>query len=177
MNVRIKGKFVYVLVLNFCLFVVIDNSIYGLRVLYGESMTEREVNIHFKYIDNTLYDIIQHCVFVIKHDIHNTNENEKDEENCDSIETICNTFLPITPRPLLKRDNLIVCQGEAFIANNTLTETTTAKYTDDDFDQEDSSTIDTTFLEMETEQHSDNDNLKMYHFNVDNTDKQKDERV
>lgn len=106
-----------------------SSSVYGLRVLYGESMTEREVNLHFKYVDNTLYDIIQHCVFVIRHDVSMVLGGEgEDEENCDWIETICNTFLPITPRPLLQRDNLKVCRGEAVVANYTLTEVTTTAY-------------------------------------------------
>ncbi|XP_061395218.1 uncharacterized protein LOC133330827 [Musca vetustissima] len=72
-------------------------SIYGLRLTHGDD--EEEINIHFKYIDNTVYDIIQHCVFAI---YHRSNE-------CELIRTICNTFLPITPRPLLERTDLRVC--------------------------------------------------------------------
>lgn len=60
---------------------------------------EEELNIHFKYVDNTQQDVIQNCVFVI---YHRGNE-------CELIQTICNTFLPITPRPLLKRNDLRVC--------------------------------------------------------------------
>ncbi|XP_073817228.1 uncharacterized protein [Musca autumnalis] len=74
-------------------------SVYGLRLLHGDN--EEEINIHFKYIDNTVYDIIQHCVFAI---YHRPNE-------CELIRTICNTFLPITPRPLLERTDLRVCDG------------------------------------------------------------------
>lgn len=51
------------------------------------------------YIDNTQQDIIQNCVFVLYH-----RQNE-----CELIKTICNTFLPITPRPLLQRSDLRVC--------------------------------------------------------------------
>lgn len=46
-----------------------------------------------------MYDIIQHCVFAV---YHRPNE-------CELIRTICNTFLPITPRPLLERTDLRVC--------------------------------------------------------------------
>ncbi|KNC29756.1 hypothetical protein FF38_05206, partial [Lucilia cuprina] len=72
-------------------------SIYGLRLSYGD--TEEELNIHFKYIDNTQHDIIQNCVFALYH-----RQNE-----CELIKTICNTFLPITPRPLLQRKDLRIC--------------------------------------------------------------------
>ncbi|XP_037816879.1 uncharacterized protein LOC119607149 [Lucilia sericata] len=72
-------------------------SIYGLRLSYGD--TEEELNIHFKYIDNTQQDIIQNCVFALYH-----RQNE-----CELIKTICNTFLPITPRPLLQRKDLRIC--------------------------------------------------------------------
>lgn len=75
-------------------------SIYGLRVSYGD--VEEELNIHFKYIDNTQYDIIQNCVFVLQH-----RQNE-----CELIKTICNTFLPITPRPLLQRKDLRICADD-----------------------------------------------------------------
>uniref|UniRef100_T1P8V0 Uncharacterized protein n=1 Tax=Musca domestica TaxID=7370 RepID=T1P8V0_MUSDO len=72
-------------------------SVYGLRLTHGDD--EEEINIHFKYLDNTMYDIIQHCVFAV---YHRPNE-------CELIRTICNTFLPITPRPLLERTDLRVC--------------------------------------------------------------------
>ncbi|XP_065357977.1 uncharacterized protein LOC135952104 [Calliphora vicina] len=72
-------------------------SIYGLRLSYGDA--EEELNIHFKYIDNTQHDIIQNCVFALYH-----RQNE-----CELIKTICNTFLPITPRPLLQRKDLRIC--------------------------------------------------------------------
>ncbi|KAL9891677.1 uncharacterized protein ACN2A1_007625 isoform 2-T2 [Glossina fuscipes fuscipes] len=71
-------------------------SIYGMRLTYDD---EEELNIHFKYVDNTQQDVIQNCVFVI---YHRSNE-------CELIQTICNTFLPITPRPLLKLNDLRVC--------------------------------------------------------------------
>uniref|UniRef100_A0A1A9WNF4 Uncharacterized protein n=1 Tax=Glossina brevipalpis TaxID=37001 RepID=A0A1A9WNF4_9MUSC len=75
-------------------------SIYGMRLTYDDNNDEEELNIHFKYIDNTEQDIIQNCVFVIYH---------RSKNECDLIQTICNTFLPITPRPLLKRNDLRVC--------------------------------------------------------------------
>ena len=67
---------------------------------YGD--VEEELNIHFKYIDNTQYDIIQNCVFVLQH-----RQNE-----CELIKTICNTFLPITPRPLMERKDLRICTDD-----------------------------------------------------------------
>uniref|UniRef100_A0A1I8PJ23 Uncharacterized protein n=1 Tax=Stomoxys calcitrans TaxID=35570 RepID=A0A1I8PJ23_STOCA len=72
-------------------------SIYGLRVSRGDA--EEEINIHFKYIDNTQHDIIQNCVFALY----------RRESECELIRTICNTFLPITPRPLLERSDLRIC--------------------------------------------------------------------
>lgn len=94
--------------------------------MYGDPLTEAEVNIHFKYVDNTPYDIIQHCVFVIRRNVMTgTGDMEQDEESCDWIETVCNTFLPITPRPLLERDNLRVCGDRVAVANYSLSEVTT----------------------------------------------------
>lgn len=74
-----------------------SRSIYGLRLAHGN--TEEELNIHFKYMDNTQQDIIQNCVFALYHR----------QKECEVIRTICNTFLPITPRPLLQRNDLRVC--------------------------------------------------------------------
>ncbi|XP_075144538.1 uncharacterized protein LOC142219433 [Haematobia irritans] len=72
-------------------------SIYGLRLSHDDS--EEEINIHFKYMDNTQHDIIQNCMFALY----------RRQNECELIRTICNTFLPITPRPLLARNDLRVC--------------------------------------------------------------------
>ncbi|XP_030376392.1 uncharacterized protein LOC115625484 [Scaptodrosophila lebanonensis] len=59
-----------------------------------------EQHIVFQYQDNQPHDVIQSCAFVI------TNA----PDTCESILTICNTFLPRTPRPLLMRKPLTVCE-------------------------------------------------------------------
>ncbi|XP_037943018.1 uncharacterized protein LOC119675871 [Teleopsis dalmanni] len=74
-------------------------NVHGNRILYENA---EEVNIAFQYIDNTPKDIIQYCVFVL---ISRVGE-------CDAIRTYCNTYLPITPRPLLDRDTIVICDGQ-----------------------------------------------------------------
>lgn len=102
------------------------SSIYGLRLSYGDA--EEELNIHFKYIDNTQHDIIQNCVFALYH-----RQNE-----CELIKTICNTFLPITPRPLLQRKDLRICDDGSDVQ---LVEK-------EDFDEEETTMMTTTDTEQ-----------------------------
>lgn len=54
----------------------------------------------FQLMDNTPHDVIQSCVFVVT----------KAPGECESIVTVCNTFLGRTPRPLLERKPLMVCE-------------------------------------------------------------------
>lgn len=54
----------------------------------------------FQLMDNTPHDVIQSCVFVVT----------KVPGECESIVTVCNTFLGRTPRPLLDRKPLMVCE-------------------------------------------------------------------
>ena len=51
-------------------------------------------------MDNTPGDVIQNCVFIV---VHSPNA-------CETISTVCNTFLPVTPRPLLRLEDLTVCE-------------------------------------------------------------------
>lgn len=97
-----------------------------MRLTYGD--TEEELNIHFKYIDNTQHDIIQNCVFVLYH-----RQNE-----CELIKTVCNTFLPFTPRPLLQRKDLRICDDGNDVQ---LVEK-------EDFDEEETTLITTTDIEQ-----------------------------
>lgn len=56
----------------------------------------------FQLMDNTPHDVIQSCVFVV---------TKAPGEECESIVTVCNTFLGRTPRPLLERKPLMVCEN------------------------------------------------------------------
>ncbi|XP_064549932.1 uncharacterized protein LOC135436294 [Drosophila montana] len=71
--------------------------------LHGKLVTHgniEEQHIVFQLMDNTPHDVIQSCVFVVS--------NAPGE--CESIVTVCNTFLGRTPRPLLERKPLTVCE-------------------------------------------------------------------
>ncbi|XP_067631418.1 uncharacterized protein [Eurosta solidaginis] len=74
-------------------------AVRGKRISTGGT---EEFHIVFHYVDNTPSDVIQNCVFVI---VHTSNA-------CEQISTVCNTFLPVTPRPLLKRKDLTVCEDD-----------------------------------------------------------------
>ncbi|XP_017960089.2 uncharacterized protein LOC108653800 isoform X2 [Drosophila navojoa] len=71
--------------------------------LHGKVVTHgniEEQHIVFQLMDNTPHDVIQSCVFVVT----------KAPDECESIVTVCNTFLGRTPRPLLERKPLTVCE-------------------------------------------------------------------
>ncbi|KAL7728658.1 hypothetical protein ACLKA6_004042 [Drosophila palustris] len=71
--------------------------------LHGKLVTHgniEEQHIVFQLMDNTPHDVIQSCVFVVT----------KTPGECESIVTVCNTFLGRTPRPLLERKPLMVCE-------------------------------------------------------------------
>lgn len=73
------------------------------RRLHGKVVTHgniEEQHIVFQLMDNTPHDVIQSCVFVVT----------KAPDECESIVTVCNTFLGRTPRPLLERKPLAVCE-------------------------------------------------------------------
>ncbi|XP_019845622.2 uncharacterized protein LOC105225806 [Bactrocera dorsalis] len=72
-------------------------AVRGKRISSGGT---EEFHIVFHYVDNTPGDVIQNCVFIV---VHNPNA-------CETISTVCNTFLPVTPRPLLKLEDLTVCE-------------------------------------------------------------------
>ncbi|XP_036323202.1 uncharacterized protein LOC118737062 [Rhagoletis pomonella] len=72
-------------------------AVRGKRISSGGT---EEFHIVFHYVDNTPGDIIQNCVFVVVH-VPNA---------CETISTVCNTFLQSTPRPLLQREDLTVCE-------------------------------------------------------------------
>ncbi|CAD6993235.1 uncharacterized protein LOC101452978 [Ceratitis capitata] len=71
-------------------------AVRGKRISSGGT---EEFHIAFHYVDNTPGDVIQNCAFVV---VHAPN-------SCETISTVCNTFLPVTPRPLLKLEDLTVC--------------------------------------------------------------------
>ncbi|XP_051862554.1 uncharacterized protein LOC117576150 [Drosophila albomicans] len=71
--------------------------------LHGKLVTHGDIeeqHIVFQLMDNTPHDVIQSCVFVVT----------KKPGECESIVTVCNTFLGRTPRPLLERKPLMVCE-------------------------------------------------------------------
>lgn len=69
----------------------------GKRISSGGT---EEFHVVFHYVDNTPGDVIQNCVFIV---VHSPNA-------CETISTVCNTFLRVTPRPLLKLEDLTVCE-------------------------------------------------------------------
>lgn len=75
----------------------VDRSLHGKLVTHGDI---EEQHIVFQLMDNTPHDVIQSCVFVVT----------KAPGECESIVTVCNTFLGRTPRPLLERKPLMVCE-------------------------------------------------------------------
>ncbi|XP_054728057.1 uncharacterized protein LOC129237165 [Anastrepha obliqua] len=89
--------------------------------VHGKRISHRgteEFHIGFHYVDNTPGDVIQNCVFVI---VHTPNA-------CETISTVCNTFLSATPRPLLEREVLTVCEdGEEQTRPREETETEAAQ--------------------------------------------------
>ena len=86
----------------YILFSFITQSVRGNRIANDN---DEEFNIHFQYADNTVRDIFQQCSFII----------HRKSEQCEIIRIFCNTFIPITPRPLLERKGLIVCGDEVRI--------------------------------------------------------------
>ncbi|ALC45433.1 CG14854, partial [Drosophila busckii] len=71
--------------------------------LHGKLVTHGDIeeqHIVFQLMDNTPHDVLQSCVFVVR----------TAPEECESIVTVCNTFLARTPRPLLERKPLMVCE-------------------------------------------------------------------
>lgn len=72
-------------------------------VTHGEA---EEQHLVFQYVDNTLHDIIQTCAFVVA-----TAPGE-----CEGIRTYCSGFLGRTPRPLLERQPIAVCEDGVRVA-------------------------------------------------------------
>ncbi|KAH8417973.1 hypothetical protein KR222_009688, partial [Zaprionus bogoriensis] len=96
----VKERYTFVLSKYAELKMKITGEPLGLR---GKLVTHGDIeeqHIVFQLMDNTPHDVIQNCVFVVT----------KAPGECESIVTACNTFLGRTPRPLLERRPLMVCE-------------------------------------------------------------------
>ncbi|XP_032597488.1 uncharacterized protein LOC6569910 [Drosophila grimshawi] len=99
----VKERYAYVLSKYAELDMKINGEPLGLRGKLVTHGNTEEQHIVFQLLDNTPHDVIQSCVFIVTTATSAAN-------GCESIVTVCNTFLGRTPRPLLERKPLTVCQ-------------------------------------------------------------------